>query len=451
MMPAWCRAYLVLGFRLGLRRGEILGLQVGDIHWGPEPLLYVRKNPHRSLKTRNAPRLLPLSALTGEERAILEQLTNERGAEQFLFFDAPPTAADLESPAVVARVSDLLFRVSGDPAMHGHNLRHSFATWGLLGMLGPDLGIDVHPYAEPWMRRTVNFGSRLHRDLSGSLHRLGGRGSALATALGHGSEITSFQHYVHCLDLLLFLATNRSQHDETFGPQGTRDRFRTNEPALVTALAGYAPTSRLPTDDIAALLSVLVNGAGGAFHSYSPARRAVSTAVATSRLPRFVQLLADPKIRAVPGRPKQQGELDSASAFLDTLSGVDGPQYDVMLEALRLWDRYALSDNLWASFSAEDAGRFLDLWRECFPDVQPVVMHVHTPRGERSPKKELIATNKVRRALKRKFGRFWIRVPDEKPGQSKQGAVGWVICALVRALATVDGGLPDQLPAAADP
>lgn len=449
MASARCRAYLVLAFRLGLRRGEILGLQVGDLRWGSESLLHIRANPLRGLKTNNGLRLLPLSALTAQERAILRVLTDSRSSEDFLFFDSPPTPKDLEAPPVVAKMTDVLFRVSSDPALHGHNLRHSFATWAVFGMLGLDLGIDVHPYAEAWMRRTVNSAGRLHRDLSGSLHRLAGRGSAVGTALGHGSEITSFHHYIHCLDLLLFFATNRAQHDEMNGADVARDQFRRNEVALITALSGLAATSRLPADNVPELLQYLLRDVDAAFHAFTPLTTSTDERdVVTDPLPELSSLLANPLVGSVPGAPSEQSELDSAIAFLQLLSGGSSESRAPMFEAFRLWSDYAFKSGLWASLPSDKAALFLELWGRAFPDVAPEVMHVYMPPGTRANTQTRLAPNKVGRALKRKSGKFWIRLPDPKPaGRPKPGAIGWVIRALTKIMLAESEGATNPSPA----
>lgn len=431
-----CGAFLVLGFRLGLRRGEILGLQVGDLRWGSESVLYVRKNPHRGLKTNNAERVLPLFVLTHKEQDLLRMLCNGRPSDAFLFFDNPPTTKELERPLVVDRINDLLFRVTGDPALHPHNLRHSFPTLTIIGMVGPDIHIGSHPYAENWMRHAIHAARRVEAAISGKLHYFGGRAAALGVALGHGIETTSHQHYVHAFDVLLFFACNCHQYKES---EHARDRFRRGEVSLITALAGYAPVSRINSSDPAALLRTILKHTTASVvfcEPLSPRSESIDPTTA-GPLPTLARLLDHPVTRCLPGRPNHQSERDSANHFLEALRDLwlaNGPD---LHEQMKDWATSAHASNGWASFSPSEAKLFVGRWKQCARSLVLEVKHVDMPKkqrsesGKRMTKRQRIGSKELGNALRRKRGRLLIRVKDSRPsGQAKPGAISWVMRGL---------------------
>jgi integrase len=70
---------LMLTFRCGLRRGEVFGLRLCDVHDQGGIYLHVRRYPGHRLKTPNATRTIRIDALlTTSERAILRRWIDKR-------------------------------------------------------------------------------------------------------------------------------------------------------------------------------------------------------------------------------------------------------------------------------------------------------------------------------------------------------------------------------------
>lgn len=113
-------AIMLLLSRIGLRAGEVAGLELGDMHWGAGEFLVHGKGDHLAR--------FPLPVEVGE--AIVEYLRRDRPTETnhsavFLGHKAPHnplTSSGLSS--AVARTS----RRAGLGTIHAHRLRHTAAT-----------------------------------------------------------------------------------------------------------------------------------------------------------------------------------------------------------------------------------------------------------------------------------------------------------------------------------
>ncbi|MGC9237240.1 MAG: tyrosine-type recombinase/integrase [Thiomonas sp.] len=204
------RLILLLAFRCGLRRSEILKLRMMDVHLrGPGELL-VRPTAQRRLKTRSATRRIPLSALLSPaELDELRAYNRERifqGANREADFFAPPTlpASQLAPDVFLTRLHHLMRSVLGDPSLRFHHLRHSFATWTFARLLAPrnapgfgwPKGMPIQGAALPW-------GDDLMQKLFGHASPTRKKAYAVASLLGHAGPELSLEHYIHSCDLLV--------------------------------------------------------------------------------------------------------------------------------------------------------------------------------------------------------------------------------------------------------
>ena len=247
-------AMLILGFRLGLRRGEAMGLEVGDV--SPNWVL-VHPSDERGLKTPNSKRKLPVKPLVPRSaycerlglKGELELILELRGranklptkAEKFFFHN--PTLNQKTGRFEIVRENWLLnilsFAIreaSGNSQLHHHHLRHSFASWTFLRLMIAEL--DAVPRLFPHLEETsdgLRMAKTFRWDLYGDDGPTRKHTRAVSSLLGHAGPVISTESYIHFFDRLLlpFLADSSI--------------LRIDDVAKVGAAAGLEPyrTSRM--------------------------------------------------------------------------------------------------------------------------------------------------------------------------------------------------------------
>jgi integrase len=222
---------LILGFRCGTRRMEAYGLELSDLTDRYSPLLLIRPTDARQLKTDNAKRQLPLWSLMADadelgenELEVLYSWKRARIEDGCLkmcphLFSVPElndareiVLTPLPIQKLIAALHDALRQATGDPTLHYHHLRHSFATWTFLRLMLSDLPTipDLFPHraeTKAWLQKAKAFRAHLY----GTTHPTRKHAMAVASLLGHSGPTVSLEHYVHCMDMLLplFLAQSR--------------------------------------------------------------------------------------------------------------------------------------------------------------------------------------------------------------------------------------------------
>lgn len=435
------RAFLVLGFRFGLRRSEILGLQARDIRLGPEPVLLIRANAWRSLKTRNAVRTLPLGILSQSELKILSELRGESIKDVFVFFrNEPPSLVQLRDHKVVPRVRELLKRVAPHGRrLHPHNLRHSFASLNLLGMIADDVGAAGSPYLESWMVDSIASARRFAGRACGSLHHFGGRGSALGTAAGHGSELTTYEHYVHVLDVLLFLSCTTSRMMERDEATGTVS-IRRGETKLINAMFGYHPSRGLGPDGIASIFRAQARRNRSVVR-LATASRGSSSSTPSAELSASVSiddLRSSSPDESARGYPRDQAPRDTVNAILHVLNNASAHSATALNRLLTDWCDRQCAEPDWAYFNAADAKAFitsatkLGLPASTSLDVKLDIFCSSTRRHHLA---HLEAAD-LSAAFRRGQGTFLLRFRDRRDGATTersrtQSSVTWTLRAFL--------------------
>ncbi|QTN42155.1 site-specific integrase [Marinobacter salsuginis] len=139
---------LILGYRGGLRRGEIRRLLLRDLQGLYEPALafptlIVRGNRFGATKTVNANRVLPLWALLTDSeldlvrrwyrRRVLEQPSIKRN--QLVFCELHQPDSLMPAGTLIDPIQDAMRSASGTPILRFHHLRHSCATYSALRLM----------------------------------------------------------------------------------------------------------------------------------------------------------------------------------------------------------------------------------------------------------------------------------------------------------------------------
>lgn len=205
------RIILILAFRCGLRRMEMLGLRIDDLQEREHAELFIRPSAYRQLKTKSSTRRIPLALLMGPKDLDFigkwkeHRIQKHRASGQDHLFSIPelnfnPVPEDTIIPIIHAAIRE----ASGDPSLHLHHLRHSFATWTFLRLLLSDFPripnlLPSLPRTSLWLQHSKAFRTRLYgNDFPTRKHAF-----AVASLLGHSSPDVSLEHYIHCMDWLL--------------------------------------------------------------------------------------------------------------------------------------------------------------------------------------------------------------------------------------------------------
>lgn len=233
------KLFLILGFRLGLRRNEALKLRLCDLHL-PElssdasermrrrhpnmrvlsnqqladldlPVdLLVRPHAQRGLKTQSSVRRLPLRILLERDELELlsgwykERQAEERGSptSEFLLCIPELRTQWVSESTLLPALHACMRAVTGSEVIHYHHLRHSCATWQMLKLMGaittslPELIFRDLPLTTRWLKDVTRQRKALLSAYGGPTRRIVHIVSAL---LGHGSPKTSLLHYIHSL------------------------------------------------------------------------------------------------------------------------------------------------------------------------------------------------------------------------------------------------------------
>lgn len=231
MDTAISRLVLVLTFRCGLRRGEVFGLRLCDVHDQAGIYLHVRRYPNHSLKTPNATRTIRIDVLmTPRERRWLRQWCSRQATgsaskfeperQQWRLLSKPGSPQDPASiEGSVRRAMHAVHAVTKEPRLALHHLRHSCASWLWLKLRAPDYPelLRLLP-SMPGLCRELGYARRLRVQLCGAVSGPSRMYSyVIARMLGHASPSTSLEHYLHVGDLFLAIATLREARTTPVG------------------------------------------------------------------------------------------------------------------------------------------------------------------------------------------------------------------------------------------
>jgi len=218
-LVATARLILMLSFKCGLRRMEVLKLKLGDVCEHDPAELLVRPSDARRLKTKSSTRKMPLYALltNGEldeliswKQSRLKELSTRtagaqhtRSQDAFLF-GIPELAFDcIPQDTIFPILHDAMREVTGDKLLRFHHLRHSFGSWLFLRLMLSDLPCIPNlfpnlPKTTEYLNESIKFRNRLY----GRADHTRRHTYAVAALLGHSGPEISLEHYVHFCDHL---------------------------------------------------------------------------------------------------------------------------------------------------------------------------------------------------------------------------------------------------------
>lgn len=411
------KVVLILAFRLGLRRNEILGLYKSD--WHELDCLLVRDNHARTLKSKNSKRKGPFALLTPSEQELIIEFFKSDHPYPFFPGKTCPTHQDLDNHPAIRLVNNTLKRAVIGRNVHPHNLRHSTASWAIFGMFAADVGYETFPIPTAWMDAAIARAEILTNTLTSPFKRHAARGTAVSVLLGHGTDTMTYQHYVHVLDLLLHIACTPKNG---LGCSEER-KLRDGEKALFNAVMGLHPTTVVETHDLEALYLRLARQFPDATQVYS--------------------LRKDTGDRLPSGSANHKGADDkvesnlSLEAVLNFLTDAEQPQSqaerDTIGKTLEIWNQWITKDATKANnvlstlVGSRIKGRDYSSLavsgaRELLQDAADLgteptsfdCLHVVSQKGTRRISKNAVDATKLRRGKVKEEGKIWIRLRDPR-------------------------------------
>lgn len=212
---------IVLGFKCGLRRAEVLTIACSDICGTYNPVLFLRHNPYAYKKSDNGVRKIPLRTfLSQKELAFLKLWVKQRNIEdgvreehqwlkenqrRLLFCSPGQPTRPVDETTMFAAIHNALRQVTRDQNIHYHSLRHSFSTWFLYRLESgdkkawrPEAFIALKDISMS-ARQCKVYRHKLRLDTSVNRKSL----YELTLKCGHSSPEMPLRHYIHLLDLML--------------------------------------------------------------------------------------------------------------------------------------------------------------------------------------------------------------------------------------------------------
>jgi|GEM_PF-3062687 len=210
---------VILGFRCGLRRSEVLKLRIADYHPGMRCELLIRPWSNRRLKTKSSTRKMPVHVLLTEaELQLLDQWVYKRLEQEkktapdelknkYLFALPESQLESIPEEFLFRKIHHVMREVTQDKTLRFHHLRHSFATWTVMRLMLSDMTyvpllFPKQPKTQKWLEQSGAFRKSLYLNSEITRKHL----YAAASLLGHSGPDMSLEHYVHCLDLVSMLA-----------------------------------------------------------------------------------------------------------------------------------------------------------------------------------------------------------------------------------------------------
>ena len=188
-----------LALYLGLRRGELLGLEFRDVRGVIEPMLVVRDNDHREVKTDSSNRQVPLSLVKDEPfyNDWRQQCRLKDGAKPSdNILEANDFDIQKREAKLFHAISKALQDATRSKEVSFHTLRHSCICRLLLALYWPSLhlkGLEQFPYFQEIAARSDQIRKILVRKSTEDFFEH----KTVSALAGHLSFGTTAGHYFH--------------------------------------------------------------------------------------------------------------------------------------------------------------------------------------------------------------------------------------------------------------
>lgn len=202
-----------VGWHTGLRRQELFHLRASDIKGSKLPIIEVRDSDINPLKSLSSCRNVPLDLLKTLPTHLsgFSPVELPREGSGLLF---QSSAADDRSvipgsakhhaliQRIVTGIHHAMREATGDKDAVLHVLRHSFATYCLIAILGERLGLGALAAYFPFLQEALDkeFVTNIRKLLLPPSYEGNSELEIIRDLMGHASELTTLAHYVHCLD-----------------------------------------------------------------------------------------------------------------------------------------------------------------------------------------------------------------------------------------------------------
>lgn len=207
---------LILCYRLGLRRGEVRRLLVGNIdteHW----IIHIKTNKFGRTKSKSSNRRINAYSLLSQEEKnlIIKQIEyikiihkNEISDRSIPLFSISSNVNKLiDFNPIADRVMEALRLVTGDETLKLHHCRHSFASYMLMLLATKNNEGAFYKQLEDWARcdsDLFSFCQKLRMEQTNEDEITVKILPALAVNMGHSDPITTITHYIHILEMMLW-------------------------------------------------------------------------------------------------------------------------------------------------------------------------------------------------------------------------------------------------------
>lgn len=201
---------LILGYRLGLRRSEIMGLRTQDIHIAGRSELIIcgyqiDENTRYELKSKNSNRKIRLHhQMPDEEFEFLISYTKNRIQEKEGFYlinwnNSPQKKSRTDH--IFSRITKLMRWITGRQDARFHELRHSRATFKMWHcyIAAYDLNpqFNKHASSDDLTRIKKHLEYNFSADWEKNRHKIL---HYLSAEMGHASPSTTLANYIHSID-----------------------------------------------------------------------------------------------------------------------------------------------------------------------------------------------------------------------------------------------------------